>query len=186
MRTGVEGYICPECVSIANKYIQESKNIINEDILKDIPKPRQIKEFLDQYVIGQDRVKERIAVAVYNHYKRINCNVTDDVEIEKSNILCVGPTGTGKTLIARTIAKMLNVPFAIADATVLTESGYVGEDVESVLVSLYQAADYDVEKTIDVRFRSKTFYKCIRFYSDDQRYKWMNLLFGNLITVELS
>lgn len=145
--TGVEGYICPECVSIANKYVQESKNIINEDILKDIPKPRQIKEFLDQYVIGQDRVKERIAVAVYNHYKRINCNVTDDVEIEKSNILCVGPTGTGKTLIARTIAKMLNVPFAIADATVLTESGYVGEDVESVLVSLYQAADYDVEKT---------------------------------------
>lgn len=145
--TGVEGYICPECVSIANKYIQESKNTINEDILKDIPKPRQIKEFLDQYVIGQDRVKERIAVAVYNHYKRINCNVTDDVEIEKSNILCVGPTGTGKTLIARTIAKMLNVPFAIADATVLTESGYVGEDVESVLVSLYQAADYDVEKT---------------------------------------
>ena len=144
---GVEGYICPECVSIANKYIQESKNIINEDILKDIPKPRQIKEFLDQYVIGQDRVKERIAVAVYNHYKRINCNVTDDVEIEKSNICVVGATGTGKTLIAKTIAKMLNVPFAIADATVLTESGYVGEDVESVLVSLYQAADYDVEKT---------------------------------------
>ena len=145
--TGIDGCICPECVAIANKYINESKNVVNENILKDIPKPREIKEFLDQYIIGQDRVKERVAVAVYNHYKRINCNVTDDVEIEKSNICVVGPTGSGKTLIARTIAKLLNVPFTIADATVLTESGYVGEDVESVLVSLYQAADYDVEKT---------------------------------------
>ena len=145
--TGIDGCICPECVVIANKYINESKNVVNENILKDIPKPREIKEFLDQYIIGQDRVKERVAVAVYNHYKRINCNVTDDVEIEKSNICVVGPTGSGKTLIARTIAKLLNVPFTIADATVLTESGYVGEDVESVLVSLYQAADYDVEKT---------------------------------------
>lgn len=145
--TGIDGCICPECVAIANKYINESKNVVNENILKDIPKPREIKEFLDQYIIGQDRVKERVAVAVYNHYKRINCNITDDVEIEKSNICVVGPTGTGKTLIARTIAKLLNVPFTIADATVLTESGYVGEDVESVLVSLYQAADYDVEKT---------------------------------------
>lgn len=145
--TGIDGYICPECVAIANKYINESKNVVNENILKDIPKPREIKKFLDQYIIGQDRVKERVAVAVYNHYKRINCNVTDDVEIEKSNICVVGPTGSGKTLIARTIAKLLNVPFTIADATVLTESGYVGEDVESVLVSLYQAADYDVEKT---------------------------------------
>jgi len=145
--TGIDGCICPECVAIANKYINESKNVVNENILKDIPKPREIKEFLDQYIIGQDRVKERVAVAVYNHYKRINCNVMDDVEIEKSNICVVGPTGTGKTLIARTIAKLLNVPFTIADATVLTESGYVGEDVESVLVSLYQAADYDVEKT---------------------------------------
>lgn len=106
--TGVEGDICPECVSIANKYIQESKNMINEDILKDIPKPRQIKEFLDQYVIGQDRVKERIAVAVYNHYKRINCNVTDDVEIEKSNILCVGPTGTGKCICDDSKIKIRN------------------------------------------------------------------------------
>ena len=106
--TGVEGYICPECVSIANKYIQESKNIINEDILKDIPKPRQIKEFLDQYVIGQDRVKERIAVAVYNHYKRIDCNVTDDVEIEKSNILCVGPTGSGKCICDDSKIKIRN------------------------------------------------------------------------------
>ena len=144
---GIDGCICPDCVGTANKYINESKVEINESVLKDVPKPREIKEFLDQYIIGQDRVKERVAVAVYNHYKRIYGNQSDDVEIEKSNILCVGPTGTGKTLIARTIAKMLNVPFAIADATVLTESGYVGEDVESVLVSLYQAADYDVEKT---------------------------------------
>lgn len=145
--TGLEACICPECVAIANKFINESKNVVNENILKEIPKPKDIKKFLDQYIIGQDRVKERVAVAVYNHYKRINCNVTDDVEIEKSNICIVGPTGTGKTLIARTIAKMLNVPFTIADATVLTESGYVGEDVESVLVSLYQASDYNVEKT---------------------------------------
>lgn len=145
--TGINGYICPECNALATKYIDESKNVVNENILKDIPKPREIKEFLDQYVIGQDRVKERVAVAVYNHYKRINCNVTDDVEIEKSNLVLVGPTGSGKTMIARTVAKLLNVPFTIADATVLTESGYVGEDVESVLVSLYQAADYDVEKT---------------------------------------
>lgn len=147
MLTGFEGCICPECVANANKYINESKNVINENILSDIPKPHDIKEFLDQYVIGQDRVKERVAVAVYNHYKRINCNVTDDVEIEKSNICVLGPTGSGKTIIARTIAKLLNVPFTIADATTLTESGYVGDDVESILVSLYQAADYDVEKT---------------------------------------
>ena len=145
--SGFEGYICPECVSVANKYIDQSKININGNVMKDIPKPRQIKEYLDQYIIGQDRVKERVAVAVYNHYKRINCNIIDDVEIEKSNILLLGPTGSGKTMIARTIAKYLNVPFTIADATVLTESGYVGEDVESVLVSLYQASDYDVEKT---------------------------------------
>lgn len=147
MLTGLTGMICPECVSLAQKVVEQTKDIINKDILDSVPKPKEIKEFLDQYVIGQDQVKEKVAVAVYNHYKRINCNVTDDVELEKSNILCVGPTGSGKTLIAKTVAKLLNVPFTIGDATVLTESGYVGEDVESLLVNLYQAADYDVEKT---------------------------------------
>lgn len=146
--TGISSAICPECVQIAMKYINESKVVINENQLKEIPKPREIKKFLDEYVIGQDRVKERIAVAVYNHYKRIYTGEDENgVEIEKSNCLLLGATGTGKTMIARTVAKMLDVPFAIADATVLTESGYVGEDVESVLVSLYHAADYDVEKT---------------------------------------
>ncbi len=143
---GNNGYICPECAALGNKFINEYSNKVNSEILSNIPKPKEIKEFLDQYIIGQDRVKERVAVAVYNHYKRINCNTINDVEIEKSNILICGATGTGKTMIARTIAKMLNVPFAIADATVLTESGYVGEDVESILVRLLQAADYDVEK----------------------------------------
>ena len=117
----------------------------------DIPKPKEIKEFLDRYVIGQDRAKKLLAVAVYNHYKRINHNLVekpdDGVELEKSNILMVGPTGTGKTLMARTIAKMLDVPFTIVDATVLTEAGYVGEDVESILTRLLQEADYDVAKT---------------------------------------
>lgn len=106
--TGIDGCICPECVAVANKYINESKNVVNENILKDIPKPREIKEFLDQYIIGQDRVKERVAVAVYNHYKRINCNVTDDVEIEKSNICVVGPTGSGKCISGNTKVKIRN------------------------------------------------------------------------------
>lgn len=139
--------VCPECVELAHKVIQDRKDVINNTVLKNIPKPKEIKAFLDQYIIGQDRVKERVSVAVYNHYKRINCNITDDVELEKSNILVVGPTGSGKTLIAKTVAKLLNVPFCIGDATVLTESGYVGEDVESLITNLYQAADYDVEKT---------------------------------------
>ena len=112
-----------------------------------MPKPHDIKKFLDDYIIGQDHVKERISVAVYNHYKRISLNYIDDVEIDKSNIILLGPTGSGKTLIARTIAKMLDVPFTIVDATTMTESGYVGDDVESTLVRLYQAADYDIEKT---------------------------------------
>lgn len=150
-------YICKDCAGLAldmftriehKREIDEnfsSEHLIEGEFNTEIPKPKQIKEFLDQYIIGQDQVKEKIAVAVYNHYKRINYK-NNNIEIDKSNIILCGPTGTGKTLIARTIAKMLNVPFAIADATVLTESGYVGEDVESVLVRLYQAADYDIER----------------------------------------
>ena len=141
---GHELYICEDCAKLALEWLSEQKI---EEVKKDlivIPKPKEIKEFLDQYIIGQDRVKEKISVAVY---KRILHQNSSDVEIDKSNVLLLGPTGSGKTMIARTIAKMLNVPFAIADATVLTESGYVGEDVESVLVRLYQNADYDVSKT---------------------------------------
>ena len=141
------GWICSDCVNHANNIIKEQNEKVNKNLMSGIPKPHEIKEFLDKYVIGQDRVKERVAVAVYNHYKRISTPIINDVEIEKSNILICGVTGSGKTLIAKTVAKLLNVPFTIADATVLTESGYVGEDVESVLVNLYQAADYDVEKT---------------------------------------
>lgn len=144
---GHELYICEDCAKLALEWLSEQKI---EEVKKDlivIPKPKEIKEFLDQYIIGQDRVKEKISVAVYNHYKRILHQNNSDIEIDKSNVLLLGPTGSGKTMIARTIAKMLNVPFAIADATVLTESGYVGEDVESVLVRLYQNADYDVSKT---------------------------------------
>ena len=144
---GHELYVCEDCAKLALEWLSEQKI---EEVKKDlivIPKPKEIKEFLDQYIIGQDRVKEKISVAVYNHYKRILHQNNSDIEIDKSNVLLLGPTGSGKTMIARTIAKMLNVPFAIADATVLTESGYVGEDVESVLVRLYQNADYDVSKT---------------------------------------
>lgn len=148
MMEGTYGHICSDCINLGSKIIKENEQSkINESIMKSIPKPREIKEFLDKYVIGQDAVKERISVAVYNHYKRISAPVIDDVEIEKSNILLVGATGSGKTLIAKTVAKLLNVPFTIADATSLTESGYVGDDVESVLVNLYQASDYDVDKT---------------------------------------
>lgn len=146
--TGMDGFICDECTEQAGKIVKDNL-AVNSDAseLKDVPKPKEIKEYLDRYVIGQDAAKKSLSVAVYNHYKRINSKAgSDDVEIEKSNIVMVGSTGTGKTLLARTIAKMLLVPFAIVDATVLTEAGYVGEDVESLLVRLLQAADYDVEK----------------------------------------
>lgn len=140
-------YICDECIELCNEIIEEE---LSEDIGVDIgelPKPKEIKDILDQYVIGQDPAKKALSVAVYNHYKRINMgNKIDDVELQKSNIVMLGPTGSGKTLLAQTLARLLNVPFAIADATSLTEAGYVGEDVENILLKLIQAADYDVEK----------------------------------------
>ena len=144
---GISGFICDECVYRAHLMLQEQAAFKKTTEAPDFKllKPVQIKSFLDQYVIGQDAAKRVMAVAVYNHYKRLNQYKDDnEVEIEKSNLILVGETGTGKTLMAKTIAKMLNVPFAIADATVLTEAGYVGEDVESILVRLLQAADYDV------------------------------------------
>lgn len=147
MINGVFGNICAECASQAYRLLQENKEEIHVNTMKGMMKPKEIKAFLDQYIIGQDKAKERVAVAVYNHYKRIsNKNITDDVEIEKSNVILLGESGSGKTLIARTIAKMLDVPFCIADATVLTEAGYVGEDVETVITRLLQAADYNVER----------------------------------------
>jgi ATP-dependent Clp protease ATP-binding subunit ClpX len=147
--SGISGYICDMCSEQAHEIVNEtfkSNGKSAPDIsLGSLPKPKQIKEFLDQYVIGQDNAKRFLAVSVYNHYKRIlQKTVKDDVEIEKSNIIMVGATGTGKTLLARTIAKLLRVPFTIVDATVLTEAGYVGEDIESILTRLLQVADYDV------------------------------------------
>jgi ATP-dependent Clp protease ATP-binding subunit ClpX len=140
-------YICDECIELCTEIIEEEFNESSELNLEDIPKPLEIKEILDQYVIGQEDAKRTLSVAVYNHYKRIRAEVgSDDVELQKSNILLLGPTGVGKTLLAQTLAKILNVPFAIADATSLTEAGYVGEDVENILLKLIQAADYDVEK----------------------------------------
>lgn len=145
---GTNGYICNDCVEQAMDIVRGAKQTrkTNEKIT-DIPTPKEIKEYLDQYVIGQNSAKIALSVAVYNHYKRLNHqDDTDEVELEKSNIIMVGSTGTGKTLLAKTIAKMLKVPFAIVDATVLTEAGYVGEDVESLLVRLLQAADGDVQR----------------------------------------
>ncbi|MHA7132651.1 ATP-dependent Clp protease ATP-binding subunit ClpX [Oerskovia turbata] len=145
-------YICDECIELCNEIIEEELSEAAELGLVELPKPREIFDFLEQYIIGQDAAKRALAVAVYNHYKRIqageHARPSDDsqVEIAKSNILLIGPTGTGKTYLAQTLAKMLNVPFAIADATALTEAGYVGEDVENILLKLIQAADYDVKK----------------------------------------
>ncbi len=150
--SGIDGYICDECAERANEILRQhgtgvaarSKTTFSADDLRTLPKPQDIKEYLDQYVIGQDAAKRYLAVSVYNHYKRLAQRSDDDVEIEKSNIIMVGSTGTGKTLLARTIARLLKVPFTIVDATVFTEAGYVGEDVESILSRLLQVADYDV------------------------------------------
>ena len=146
---GPSVYICDECVELCNEIITEEYE--REDYYASralVPKPKEIKNHLDSYVIGQDRAKKVLSVAVHNHYKRIDSRTAhDDVELQKSNILLIGPTGTGKTLLAQTLARMLNVPFAIADATSLTEAGYVGEDVENIILSLFQNAEYNVERT---------------------------------------
>jgi len=144
---GAEGYICNECVELCSEIIKEDKGLVEGfDFDFDLSKPKDIKAYLDNYVIGQEDAKKTLSVAVYNHYKRITSNEEDsDVELQKSNILMLGPTGSGKTLLAQTLARKLNVPFAIADATSLTEAGYVGEDVENIILKLVQAADYDIE-----------------------------------------
>ncbi len=145
-------YICDECIDLCNEIIEEELHESSDVQFDELPKPREICQFLDQYVIGQDTAKKSLSVAVYNHYKRVQASGGSDrqrdeqVELAKSNILLLGPTGSGKTLLAQTLARMLNVPFAIADATALTEAGYVGEDVENILLKLIQAADYDVKK----------------------------------------
>lgn len=145
MIAGQGVYICDECIDACNVILDTIDNGQNTEI-SDLPKPREIKEFLDQYVIGQEKAKKILSVAVYNHYKRIaHSEKADDVELQKSNILMIGPTGSGKTFLVQNLARILNVPFAIADATALTEAGYVGEDVETILLKLIQAADYDIE-----------------------------------------
>lgn len=140
-------YICDECIELCTEIVEEELGTEEETEFQDVPKPQEIRDILDDYVIGQEQAKKSLSVAVYNHYKRINSNSKiDDVELAKSNIVMIGPTGSGKTLLAQTLARILNVPFAMADATSLTEAGYVGEDVENILLKLIQSADYDVEK----------------------------------------
>lgn len=139
-------YICDECVNVCKKILDEEDDVLSAEFMEDVPSPQDIKSYLDEYVIGQEQAKKYLSVAVYNHYKRITnkSKIEDNVEIEKANVLLIGPTGTGKTLLARTLARKLKVPFAIADATTLTEAGYVGEDVENILLKLYQAAGNNI------------------------------------------
>ena len=140
-------YICDECIELCNEIIEEEFSTTDEISFTELPKPAEIKSYLDDYVVGQEEAKKKLSVAVYNHYKRIRSgDIQRDVELQKSNIMLIGPTGSGKTLLAQTLARQLNVPFAIADATSLTEAGYVGEDVENILLKLLQAADYDVNR----------------------------------------
>lgn len=141
-------YICDQCIELCSEIIEEDEDneIYNNDMNINLLKPKEMKEFLDEYVIGQDEAKKVLAVSVYNHYKRVLSNRSMDVELQKSNIMMIGPTGSGKTFLAQTLAKVLNVPFAIADATALTEAGYVGEDVENILLKIIQAADYDMQR----------------------------------------
>ncbi len=145
---GPSAYICDECIDLCKCIVEEENTLsVKENAKKNIPEPKDIKSFLDEYVVGQERTKKVLSVAVYNHYSRLSCGEkNDDLEIQKSNVLLIGPTGSGKTLLAKTLAKLLNVPFTIADATTLTEAGYVGEDVENIILSLLQNADYDVER----------------------------------------
>ena len=143
-------YICDQCIELCSEIIEEelgdNESRYESDMEINLLKPKEIKEFLDEYVIGQEEAKKVLSVAVYNHYKRVLSEKSMDVELQKSNILMLGPTGSGKTFLAQTLAKILNVPFAIADATALTEAGYVGEDVENILLKIIQAADYDMER----------------------------------------